>query len=33
MHYLHETFAKHLFLPDPPKADKFLRLPREMLAQ
>jgi hypothetical protein len=28
-----ETFAKHPFLPNPPEADKFLRLPREMPAQ
>ncbi|MGA7143055.1 MAG: hypothetical protein WBY47_01000 [Desulfobacterales bacterium] len=27
-----ETFAKRAFLPNPPEADKFLRLPREMLA-
>jgi hypothetical protein len=26
----YETFAKRPFLPNPPKADKFLRLPREM---
>jgi hypothetical protein len=25
-----ETFAKRPFLPNPPEADKFLRLPREM---
>jgi hypothetical protein len=25
-----ETFAKRRFLPNPPEADKFLRLPREM---
>jgi hypothetical protein len=29
---LSETFTKHAFLPNPPEADKFLRLPREMLA-
>jgi hypothetical protein len=28
-----ETFAKRPFLPNPPEADKFLRLPREMPAQ
>ena len=27
-----ETFARRPFLPNPPEADKFLRLPREMLA-
>jgi hypothetical protein len=25
-----ETFEKRPFLPNPPEADKFLRLPREM---
>jgi hypothetical protein len=28
--FLLETFAKRSFLPNPPEADKFLRLPREM---